>query len=147
MDKVTVFKELAEHLKDKINEALDHIDGLKNSRDGDTKSSAGDKYETSREMVQQEIDRAEARLQQLKRQLNELNNFKGENNEHCESGALVLLEKVSLLLGPAIGKVIIQGEPLLCISMGSPIGQLLNGKKEGDKIQFNGKEQLIHKVL
>lgn len=147
MEKETVLNEISKHLKDKIAEAINHIDGLKSSRDGDTKSSAGDKYETSREMVQQEIERAEARLLQLKRQFNELNAFKNQSKSRCEPGAIIELKNTLLLLGPAIGKVIIQDKPILCISMGSPIGQLLNGKVEGDKIQFNGSEQLIQQVM
>lgn len=148
MDKGLILQELLHLIKDKIVEAEEYIDGLIEARDSDTKSSAGDKYETSREMVQQEIDRAESRLQQLYQQKNELNTFvKKKSLDRCEPGALVQLDDKLILLGLAIGKVDINDYSILCISMGSPIGQLLRDKEIGDHITFSSTDQVIKTIL
>lgn len=148
MDKGLILQELWHLINDKIVEAEEYIDGLIEARDGDTKSSAGDKYETSREMVQKEIDRAESRLQQLYQQKNELNTFvKKKSLDRCEPGALVQLDDKLILLGLAIGKVDINDFSILCISMGSPIGQLLRDKEIGDHIPFNSTNQVIKTIL
>lgn len=142
------FQELMNQIKTKIDESKDYLVGLVDSRNNDTKSSAGDKYETGRSMMQQEIDRAEDRLQQLKVQYNELERLKGKDvGNLCEQGAIVLLEDDIFLLGPAIGKVEIQEYIVFSISMGSPLGQFLAGKKEGDTVHFRGKPTEIKKVL
>lgn len=73
-------------LLQKLNELLDErIAGLeqsllatKESRDSDTKSSAGDKYETGREMAQQEIDKQQAQLAKTRFMKNELQAIKPE---------------------------------------------------------------------
>jgi transcription elongation GreA/GreB family factor len=148
MNRITVFKALSENVNEKVSETQDYLEGLRSSRDSDTKSSAGDKYETSRSMVQQEIDRAEDRLQQLKMQLNELERVERiKDNSFCQPGSLVQLEKELFLLGPALGKISIEDNILFSISMASPLGQLLNEKKVGDTIQFRGKESTIKNIL
>lgn len=142
------FQGLINQVKIKIDESKDYLVGLIDSRNNDTKSSAGDKYETGRSMMQQEIDRAEDRLQQLKIQLNELERLSVKNvSSLCEKGAIVFLDEDVFLLGPAIGKIEVQEYILFSISMGSPLGQLLAGKKEGDEVQYRGKSTKIKKLI
>lgn len=143
-----IFQEVKSQIKLEVEESKNYLDGLVDSRNNDTKSSAGDKYETGRSMMQQEIDRAEDRLQQLKIQFNELERLSDIGVAHnCQQGSIVVLGDDLLLLGPAIGKIEIQEYIVFCISMGSPLGRLLAGKKEGDEVQYRGKQTLISKIL
>lgn len=143
-----IFEEINTQLRQEISESQEYLEGLLVSRNNDTKSSAGDKYETGRAMMQQEIDRAEDRIQQLRKQRNEIERLqKVEQNRSCQPGAIVQLENELFLLGPAVGKLKLNGVILFSISMASPLGQLLSGKEEGDFVQFRGKANEIHKVL
>jgi transcription elongation GreA/GreB family factor len=108
----------------------------------ETKSSAGDKYETQREMIQADIRRSEAQLEETK--MNE------EMMEHFHDfksmiilGTLVQLSQgnnqLFVFIGPAVGDVLVEKQKIKVISSISPFGQLLMGKKLGDVINFNQK--------
>lgn len=143
-----IFEEINTQLRQKVLESQEYLEGLLVSRNNDTKSSAGDKYETGRAMMQQEIDRAEDRIQHLRKQLNELERLqKSKQNGTCQPGAVVQLGYELFLLGPAIGKLEFNSEIIFSISMASPLGQLLSGKEKGGIVQFRGRANRIEKVL
>ena len=58
--KEQILNQLLTQLDQKTETAKTAIESAKESRDNDTKSSAGDKFETGREMMQMEIDKNEA---------------------------------------------------------------------------------------
>lgn len=77
-------------LQNRIAEANAAISSAKDSRDSDTKSSAGDKYETGREMMQMEMNKAELQMQAAKKLLHELDkiDLKSSGN-NVKPGSLV----------------------------------------------------------
>jgi len=110
----------------------------------DTKSSAGDKYETSREMVQQDINRYQKQLvvaQQDLATLEKIDAFK--KFERIGLGSLVKTNVGSYFLSISIGQLKINGYSIYAISPASPLGQVLLGKSIGETIHFNSKEQQI----
>ncbi len=116
MEKSVLIQELKTIVEQRILTAKEDLQGLIQSRDGDTKSSAGDKYETSREMVQREIERMHHQWKQLQHQYSQLDQLKlSRAYKECQPGALVQLDDQWILLGPALGKVRIQGFLLLAI--------------------------------
>lgn len=148
IDRDKIFQGLIDRVKLSIDESKSYLDGLIEARNNDTKSSAGDKYETGRSMTQQEIDWAEENLHQLKVQLNELQRLsKKKPSTICEQGSLVILDDVLFLLGPAIGKLKLHEYTVFSISMGSPFGKLLSGKKEGEIVRFKGKDAKLKEVM
>src|SRR5271169_541260 len=60
--KEQLYKLCIDYVYKRITEARQAIDDAQDSADEDTKSSAGDKYETGREMMQQVADRGQAQL-------------------------------------------------------------------------------------
>jgi len=146
MDKLK--KEVIDKMNKDLTENYDaiyqtYIDA-KESRDNDTKSSAGDKYETGRAMMQQEMDQAEKRLAQIKALKNELNRLPlEESSNEIIPGSLVKTTTGLFFIGVSLGKVEIGDELIFAISTASPLGKLLHLKKEGDTILFNGQEQKI----
>lgn len=146
MDKLK--KEVVDKMNEDLTENYDaiyqtYIDA-KESRDNDTKSSAGDKYETGRAMMQQEMDQAEKRLAQIKALKNELNRLPIEEpTKEIIPGSLVKTTSGLFFIGVSLGKVEIADRLIFAISTASPLGKLLHLKKEGDIILFNGQEQKI----
>lgn len=110
----------------------------------DTKSSAGDKYETSREMVQQDIDRYQKQLVIANNDLDLLKkidvNLKADR---IGLGSLVQTDIGVYFISISIGLVKMPNQNVFVISPQSPIGQVLVGNKLGDKIVFNNKGQEI----
>ena len=118
------------------------------SRDLQTKSSAGDKHETSRAMMQIELDNLSMQLKKnnaLKFELSKIDLSKKHQVVDC--GSLVLTNEGSYFVSIGIGKIIVDNNTFYCISLGSPIGKQLYNKKIGDSFSFMNKELLIKKIL
>lgn len=114
------------------------------SRDSDSKSSAGDKYETSRAMMQIEQAQNEQQLGKLisfKESL-KLLKYKTTYNK-VELGCLVICDFGNFFLAQALGSFIIDGENFHCLSLASPLGQILRDKKVGDQFELANKSIII----
>ena len=62
-------------------------------------------------------------------------------------GSLVATKNANYFLSISAGMVSVNATNYICISIGSPIGQLLLGKKKGDTYTFSGKHFLIEEVI
>lgn len=110
----------------------------------DTKSSAGDKYETSREMIQQDINRYQSQLAVANKDLDILNKIDHiQTFDHIGLGSLIQTDLGIYFISISIGLIKIGQDNIFVISPISPIGSVLMGKKVGDIISFNNKEQKI----
>ncbi|RLD77644.1 MAG: 3-oxoacyl-ACP synthase [Bacteroidetes bacterium] len=146
--KKQIYSQLLELTDKKIDTAKKAIDSAKESRDNDTKSSAGDKYETGRAMMQIEMDKNEAqysKAMKLKRELSQINIQKDYNK--AEFGSLVVTNHGKYFISIGIGKIEVNKENYYCISIASPIGKLLLNKEIGDKVQFQDREFTISDIL
>lgn len=143
-----LIKHLEKVLIEKIDVLNADISSLLESRNNDTKSSAGDKYETGREMTQIELNKLETQLVKTKLLLSDLlKSGSSKTNSSIDFGAIVYTDKENYFLTIPYGKVNLEDEEFFVISMASPIGSLLKGKTTGDVISFNGREIKIEKIL
>lgn len=124
----------------KIQTAQSAVSSAQESKLNETKSSAGDKFETGRAMMQVEQEKAEMRLSQANHLMAVLNNLKLEQ-EYTKAalGSLVVTNQLTYFLSIGIGKLEIEDKIYYAISELSPIGQLLIGKKVGESFQFRDK--------
>lgn len=116
----------------------------KESRDGDTKSSAGDKYETGRAMMQIEIDKFENQLQKtrvLQKELERINLDRTFNE--AVMGSLVQTNTDFIFISIGLGRIVLNGQNYITISQASPLGQAIYNKKKGEKFSLNGRENDI----
>ncbi len=136
-------------LLDKKIEALEqYIESAKESRDNETKSSVGDKYETGRAMAQMELDKNQTQLTQIQNQKNELLKIDASKKyDQSEFGAIIITNLGNYFLSIGIGKIDLENESCFCISASSPIGQQLLNKSAGDLFFFNGKEISIKEIF
>ncbi len=125
-----------------LNTVTESLESERNAIQQETKSSAGDKYETQREMLQADIRRSEHQLNESTNHLDiidHLFDFHGK----IIIGTMVELkqEKQNMLIfiGPAIGDVVVNQTKIKTVSQASPFGHLLMGKSTGDSIVFNQK--------
>lgn len=113
----------------------------------DTKSSAGDKYETTREMMQQEMDRNAKQLYEAGQQkiaLQQIENV--ELGKEIKNGNLVFTSEGNFYISISAGELKLGKEIFYAISQASPIGRLLIGKKVGDSLDFNTKKYTVVEV-
>jgi len=148
LTKQKILTHLLESIDKNITESINTINSLKESRDNESKSTAGDKHETGRAMVQIEMDNNEMQLNKILIQKNELNKINLQKKyEKVESGGLVKTNTENYFISIGMGKLIIDDEIIYAISLASPIGMLLKDKKPGNKINFNNREIVIEEIF
>ncbi len=113
------------------------------------KNSAGDKYETSRENMTQDLNSLEKQIKQGKMDLEELYRLQAikDTPPTIQEGALLQLGTDWFLLAVSIGQVKVADEQVFLLSKNSPLGELLVGKKKNEVIQFRGKPQTITTLI
>jgi transcription elongation GreA/GreB family factor len=147
MDKKFIHALCLEIIELKLNDLKTEILELNQSVQNETKSSAGDKHETSRAMIQQEIDFANQRLKELqfaKIDLDKINPLLA--NKSVNTGSLIETNIGLIYFTIALGKIKLKNLEVNVLSIQSPIGKLLKGKKLGEKINLNGKEIIIYSI-
>ncbi|WP_116108957.1 3-oxoacyl-ACP synthase [Lewinella sp. IMCC34191] len=121
--------------------------GIHASRESETKSSVGDKYETGRAMLHREEAQAGHQLQQAMEAQRELDTLEPDRqSDRVRKGSLVVTTRGRYYLAVGLGKVKLDGEVFYCISAGSPIGQELLNRGVGEEIVFNGGSQRILEI-
>ena len=113
----------------------------------DTKSSAGDKYETGREMAQQETNRNLAQLNEANKLMVVLNQLSVKStSQKAEPGSLVITSNGNFYISISAGILEIDGKNYFAVSPASPIGIKLKGMGAGDEFNLNGKNYQIQSI-
>jgi len=113
----------------------------------DTKSSAGDKYETGREMMQQETNRNLAQLNEANKLKTALNFISTSGTSaSAEPGSVVITDQGNFYLAIGAGILKVNGIDYYAVSPASPIGLQLKGKKPGEEFSVNGKVYRIKSI-
>ncbi|MHB1179781.1 MAG: 3-oxoacyl-ACP synthase [Daejeonella sp.] len=136
-----------DYVNERIASAEQAIWAARESANDDTKSSAGDKYETGREMMQQEIDRNRKQLeesQKLKLVLDHINPSK--TTDTVQNGSLVTTNFGKFYISISKGQVQVDGSNYFAVSSASPIGVKLMKQREGIEFLFNGKNFRIEQI-
>lgn len=108
------------------------------------KSSAGDKYETSRAMSHLEKDMHAKQLAANNKELAVLLSIDcNKINSSINTGSLVICETAIFFIAAGLGKLLFEEQTIYIISPIAPIAALLIGKVAGGNIQFNNKNLLI----
>nr|WP_209401900.1 GreA/GreB family elongation factor [Pseudozobellia sp. WGM2] len=116
----------------------DNISGVQESLQSETKSSAGDKHETGRAMLQLEREKLGQQLMEAEKMKAVLNKVNIDNESTSVAlGSLVKTSKTFYFIAISAGEFKVGEDAVFCISVGTPIGRLLLGKSVGDSILFN----------
>lgn len=147
MNKEGLYQLCLTFIEQRIQTAETALAQAREASNDDTKSSAGDKYETSREMMQQDIDRNKRLL------IDAQENFKvletighAPLSDTISGGSLVHTSQGIFYVSISAGQLQFEGQTVFAISAASPIGKMLLGKKKGDTFNFNGKDYVINSV-
>ena len=145
-------EELYKHCEAFISNRLDIIQRtiaeIQESLTTETKSTAGDKHETGRAMLQLEREKAGKQLAEAlktKEILSKINISK--SSEVVSSGSLVYTSNLNYFIAISAGELRVGNETYYGISPSTPIGQLLLGKKVNDNVKFRHQNFTISKVL
>lgn len=123
------------------------ITAANESGNDETKSSAGDKHETGRAMMQLEQEKNSRQLKEvmeLQKLLNKID--PSQNAAVVEPGSLVITDKGIFYISISAGKLVVDGNIYFAISPASPIAVKLMGLKVNDMMEFNGVKYAIQGI-
>jgi len=145
--KKDLLKVLNATIDQKIEEINQTIADARESMANDTKSSAGDKFETGREMIQIELNKNLAQLEknlQLKKSLSKI--VENKVFDSIDFGCLVFTNQGNYFLSAPMGEIKYKNESYYALSIGSPIGKAILGKRVGDEITFQNRVLKIKSI-
>ena len=141
--------ELLEIIHQKISEKIQKLEQLiaeTRASNNDTKSSMGDKYETSREMLQQEINNLQIQLNEHLKSQQILKNINPNPHKVVSLGSWVETNKGKFFIAISLGELSFNQEKIFVISAESPLAKAMNGKKTGESFVVNNLSQIIKNI-
>ncbi len=130
-----------------ILELKERLQELKQSLEGESKSSAGDKHETSRAMLHLEQEKLGNQLNETEHQQAALEPcIHHVTSEKINKGSLIRTNNGYIYLAVALGKIRVADTELMVISPASPLGMLLTGKKMNEEVTIHDKTFLIIEI-
>ena len=148
MLKQTVLIQAIEKINSKIIELERIAEEVKLSLHSDTKSSAGDKHETARAMVQLEQEKLSRQLGeflQMKLKLNQINPTVKHNQ--VGMGSLIHTTLGWYFLSVGLGQFNVEETTVFALNPQAPLGNHLTGKRVGEEIVFNGNRITILELV
>lgn len=145
MDKASLLIIVKAKLSEKIQNFEKLISETRTSSN-DTKSSMGDKYETGREMLQQEINNLQIQLNEVLKQQDFLKTILVKPFDKSEKGAVVKTEKGLFFISVSLGEITFENQKTICISPESPLAKAMNGKQKGEIFSLNNMSQKIIEI-
>ena len=149
MTRRMVLGALREKLLAEMEDIEAQLHSLQDSLRAETKSSAGDKHETGRAMIHQEMRQVNDTLTRAQHALRELTRMEDEEvqPERVAPGVLVATDGPWVLVGIALGKTAWKGQMVLGVSPQAPLAQAWHGAEVGDKVAMGPKTWTIKALL
>jgi transcription elongation GreA/GreB family factor len=131
-------------VSERLGRIQSQIKELETALTSETKSSAGDKHETGRAMIQLEREKLGQQLSELEKTQQLLSKVpKDRKSQLVGLGNLVITDSFAYYIAISAGEYKNSKNSVYCISAATPIGKLIYGKAVGDTFHFNGKTSTI----
>ncbi len=146
--KQVLFAQCLNFVEDRIESSRQAMEMAQASANDETKSSAGDKYETGRAMAQLEIEKSGAQLAEARKLREALEQVLPERETTIvQRGSLVFTNQGNYYVAISAGKLLVEGVAYYAISPASPLGEKLMKLKAGASVLLNGREFRIEKII
>ena len=140
-----VLEALELHLMKAVEEGRSHLASLQEALTSEAKSTAGDKHETGRAMIHQEMRQVNDTLQRSQSALQELKRMQKASvaPAFVASGVLAETSGPWVLMGLPLGKLDLDGTVVLGVSSEAPLAKAWFGAKPGDEVRMGPSTFLI----
>lgn len=145
MEKSKILEAVKNRIAEKIQKFEKLIEETRASNN-DTKSSMGDKYETGREMLQQEINNLQRQLNESLNQQSIIQKISSDPSSKVQNGALVKTDKGLFYIAASAGEIVIDHQKIMTVSAESPLAKAMYGLTENQSFSVNNVGQKIVKV-
>ena len=145
--KEQLYLKCAEYVSQRMQNVQVAINSAGESGNDETKSSAGDKHETGRAMMQLEQEKNGKQLQEvheLQKLFEKIEPSKIATK--AQLGALVLTDKQNFYISISAGKMMVDNETYWALSPQAPLAKNLMGLSVGEKMEFNGSFFTIREI-
>ncbi len=143
-----LYNKCLEYIENRLNNIQSAMNAALESGNDETKSSAGDKHETARAMMQLEQEKNAnilAQTLELKKTLNKINLY--QQTDTASLGNIIITNKEKFYISISAGKITFDNEIYYAISPLSPIALKLMGLKANQEFIYNEKLYLILQIL
>lgn len=145
--KQEVYNHFLQLVDEKISRLQKVLNDLKESGANETKSTAGDKYETALAMLQIEQANTRAQLQDVLQQKAALVKIDPLIIPIAAvNGSLLHTSQGFLFLSAALGKSVVNGITVTALSPQSPLGKQLLHLQKGQSATVNNRQYLIESI-
>ena len=146
--KIRLHKFCIEIIKERIAATMQFIKNAQASANSEEKSSAGDKYETSRAMSHLEKDMHSRQLVANQNELAQLLNVASDKmHVYIATGSIVTSDELTFFIAAGLGKISFEGKIIYILSPNAPVAKSMLNYIAGSKIIFNKKVIIIDSVF
>lgn len=138
--KIASYDYCGQYVADRLARIQAQIRELESALSSETKSSAGDKHETGRAMIQLEREKLGQQLAELEKIQHLFSKIPKNNSSlSVRLGSLVVTDSLIYYISISAGEFKSKSKSVYCISASTPIGKLIFSKVVGDSFSFNSK--------
>ena len=146
--KKNLFEACNQFCENSLNNITGNLQEIKEALTTETKSSAGDKHETGRAMLQLEREKLGnqlAEIQKVQQVLFKINIEK--RHTKITLGSLIYTTQSNYFIAISAGELVVNNQKFYAISGNTPMGQLLLGKTIGDDVVFREQRFKIETII
>jgi hypothetical protein len=142
--KQQLFKQCQDFVNKRLQTVEEIISSNQKALQSETKSSAGDKHETGRAMLQLEMEKASQQFAAISKMKEILSKVDMTNNsETAHLGSIIHTTSGNYFLSISAGQLAVENAVYFAISVSSPIGKILLGKKTNSEYFFNKRNNKV----
>lgn len=146
--KANLYQTCLDFVENRIEAVQNSINEIHDSLTSETKSSAGDKHETGRAMLQLEREKSGQQLAEIEKLRENLLKIDIESTSKTIGlGSVVFTSERNYYLSISAGQIVVGSDTFFAISPLTPIGKLILGRIKGDEIVFKEKRFKIVNVI
>ena len=146
--KQNLFNLCLESIDSRFQTIQNTISEIQESLTSETKSSAGDKHETGRAMLQLEREKAGNQLAEINKTKVALSKIDiSKTSQTVGLGSVIYTNQANYYIAISAGELTYNNQKFYAISPNTPIGLLLIGKTVNDAITFRAQNFKIESVL
>lgn len=139
-----IFSACVQHQQGVVSDLKQALSEIQESANAEKSSEESD---SSKEQMQYEADRYARQLEQGRQALQVLSSFDpSASYVIVKPGAVVVTDKLNLVVATSIGKVQVDGDVFVTISPESPLYESMAGKKKGEAFSFRDQQHTIQAI-
>lgn len=134
-------------LQQKLADLKQSMQEVSDASNQESKSSAGDKHETTKAMMQIEQEKIGKQIELIRTQIAEVERIQTEVKQTTvANGSLILTDQGNFYVAAALGKIKLKEEEYIIISLHSPIGNAIL-KSDQKSFDLNGRKYQIKRIV